>query len=241
MIRIGAAICVVLFATPARAQTHDEDVKGHAVHDNAVNYYVLFDQLEWQTGDRDGINVDNKGWIGRDKDRLWFRSELQREGGRTEDGEAHLMYGRAVARWWEVVAGIRQDVRPGPAQTWAAIGIQGLAPYWFEVEATAYVGGSGQTAVRLETEYELLLTNRLILQPLVEVNLYGKDNVEQAIGAGLSSAEAGFRVRYEVRRELAPYVGVAWNGTFGKTKDLMEATGRETGGARFVVGARLWF
>lgn len=215
------------------------DVDGHGVHDNVVNYFVLFDQFEWQRGG--GLNLDTKGWVGHDTDRLWFRSELERENGATEAAEAHLMYGRAFSRWWEVVAGIRQDFRPVSAQTWAAIGIQGLAPYWFEVEATAYVGESGKTAVRLETEYELLVTNRLILQPLVEVNLYGKADPARGIGAGLSTTEIGLRARYEFRREVAPYIGVTWNRKYGRTADYAAAAGDATSGARLVLGARVWF
>ena len=132
-------------------------------------------------------------------------------------------------------------MRPGPAQTWAAVGVQGLAPYWFNVEATAYVGAAGRTHFRFETEYELLLTNRLILQPLVEVEVYGKSDPERGIGTGLSTADAGLRLRYEVRREFAPYVGLVWSRQFFGTADLAEATGGRSGGARLAVGIRLWF
>ncbi|MFN2444358.1 MAG: copper resistance protein B [Vicinamibacterales bacterium] len=217
------------------------DVKGHAVHDKAVNYFVLFDQLEWQTGGGDaGVNWDNKGWIGRDRDRFWFRTEGESEDGDVAEAEAHLLYGRAIGRWWDFVAGVRQDFRPGPAQTWGAVGIQGLAPYWFEIEGTAYIGTGGRTHFRFEGEYEVLLTNRLILQPLVEVQIHGKSDSERGIGAGLSSADAGLRLRYELRRELAPYVGVTWNRKFFGTADYAEAAGDKTGGARLALGMRLW-
>lgn len=218
------------------------DVEGHAVHDDTVSYFVLFDQLEWQSGNGDSaVSWDNKGWVGKDRDRLWFRTEGESEGESLEHAEAHLLYGRAVARWWDLVVGLRQDVRPGPARTWASVGIQGLAPYWFEVEATAYVGTSGRTLFRFETEYEWLLTNRLVLQPLVEVDIYGKSDPERGIGAGLSSADAGLRLRYEIRRELAPYVGVLWNWKFFGTADLAEARGDDTGGAKLLLGLRMWF
>jgi copper resistance protein B len=217
------------------------DVHGHTVHDNAVHYFVLADQLEWQSVDGGGLNLDTKGWIGRDRDRLWFRAEGDREGDDIGEAEAHVLYGRQFSRWWDVVGGIRQDFEPGPAQTWAAIGVQGLAPYWFEVEATAYLGASGRTHARLEVEYELLLTNRLVLQPLVEVELFGKSDPERGIGAGLSTTEAGVRLRYEFRREFAPYVGVVWNRKYGGTADFARAAGEEDGGARFVTGLRLWF
>ena len=217
------------------------DVEGHSVHDNAVNSFVLFDQLEWQEGTGGhGVSWDTKGWIGTDRDRFWFRTEGQNEDGRLEEGEAHLLYGRAIARWWEVVAGLRQDVRPGSPQTWAAVGVQGLAPYRFEVEATAYLGASGRTHVRLETEYELLLTNRLILQPQVELDIYGKADPERGIGAGVSSLDVGLRLRYEIRREIAPYLGVVWNQKCFDTADYARQAGDATGGARLVLGARLW-
>ena len=218
------------------------DVEGHAVHDNVVNYYVLFDQLEWQRGDGgSGASWETKGWIGRDRDRFWFRTEGAGNGGRLGNSQTHLVYGRAIARWWDVVVGLRQDIRPGPAQTWAAVGVQGLAPYWFDVEATAYVGASGRTHVRFEAEYELLLTNRLVLQPLVEVEIYGKSDAEHGMGAGLSTADAGVRLRYEFRREIAPYVGVTWSRKFFETGDLAEAAGDRADGARLALGLRLWF
>lgn len=217
------------------------DVKGHAVHDNAVNSFVLLDQLEWQTGSGDAsVSWDAKGWVGQDRDRLWARTEGAGEDGRVAEAEAHLMYGRAIARWWDLVAGVRQDVRPGPARTWAAVGIQGLAPYWFEVEATGYVGEGGRTHLRLETEYDLLLTNRLILQPLVEVQVYGKADPSRDLGTGLGSTDLELRLRYEIRREFAPYVGVSWNRKYFGTADLARAAGERTSGARLALGLRLW-
>jgi copper resistance protein B len=218
------------------------DVEGHAVHDQAVNYFVLLDQFEWQAAaDGSGLNLDSKGWIGRDRDRLWLRAEGDSEEGRVGEAQAHVLYGRHFSRWWDIVGGIRQDFRPGPAQTWAAIGVQGLAPYWFEIEATAYVGASARTHVRFEVEYELLLTNRLVLQPLAEVEIFGKSDPQRGVGAGVSTTDIGFRLRYEFRREVAPYVGVAWSNKWGQTADFAEAAGEDAGGARLVTGVRLWF
>ena len=218
------------------------DVQGHAVHENAVNYLVLFDQLEWQAGEgANGISIDTRGWVGRDRDRLWFRAEGDGDDGGVGEAQTHLLYGRRFSRWWDVVAGIRQDFRPGSPQTWAAFGVQGLAPYWFEIEATAYVGASGRTHARFEVEYELLFTNRLIVQPLFEAEVFGKSDPERGIGAGLSTTDLGFRLRYEFRREFAPYLGVTWRNTWGETADFAEAAGDDPGGARFVAGLRLWF
>jgi copper resistance protein B len=218
------------------------DVRGHAVHDRSMHYFALFDQLEWQTADESsGINLDAKGWIGRDRDRLWLRAEGSGEDGRVGGAQAHLLYGRQFARWWDVVAGIRQDFRPGSAQTWAAFGVQGLLPYRFEIEATAYVGASGRTHARFEVEYELLVTNRLVLQPHVEADVFGKRDAARMVDAGLSTTDVGFRLRYELRRELAPYVGVSWHRKYGGTADFAGSSGETARGARFVAGVRAWF
>lgn len=217
------------------------DVHGHAVHDQAINYFVLFDQVEWQAGDGGGaFHAGATGWIGQDIDRVWFRAEGASDGSAFDHGEAHVLYGRAVARWWDVVAGVRHDTGPGPDRTWAAVGIQGLAPYWFEVEATAYVGSSGRTHFRVETEYDLLLTNRLVLQPVLEVDFHGKADPARGIGAGLSSTDLGLRLRYVVRREFSPYVGVTWERTFFGTADMARAAGKKTSGARVAFGVRVW-
>jgi copper resistance protein B len=218
------------------------DVQGHAVHDNSVNSFVLLDQLEWQAGDgANGVSLDARGWIGRDRDRLWFRAEGDGAGGRVEEAQMHVLYGHQISRWWDVVAGLRQDFRPGPTQSWAAFGVQGLAPYWFDIEATAYIGNSGRTHVRFEVEYELLLTNRLIAQPLFEAEIFGKSDPERGVGAGLSTTDLGIRLRYEFKREFAPYIGITWKNSWGKTADFAKAAGEDTGGARFVTGMRLWF
>ena len=225
-----------------RAAAFPQDLGGHAVHDGAVHSFFLFDQLEWQMGGgTSGLSWDTKAWIGTDLNRVWLRSEGESADGTLEDAEAHALYGRSFARWWDLVVGVRHDVRPGPSQTWAAIGIQGLAPQWFEVEATLYVGASAATLARFEAEYELLLTNRLMLQPLVEVNLFGKSMPERGIGAGLSTVEAGLRLRYEIRRELAPYVGLMWQRKFFGTADFARTAGDGIGGWRAATGLRLWF
>jgi len=214
----------------------------HTIHDDGVHYYVLFDQLEVQTGDSGTAGSwDNKGWIGKDINRFWFRTEGEAEDGGVGEAQAHALFGRAIHPWWDIVVGVRQDFSPGPQRTWAAAGIQGLAPYWFEVEATAYIGQAGRTHFRIETEYELLFTNRLILQPLVELEIYGKSDPERGIGAGLSSTEAGLRLRYEFRRELAPYVGVTWSRKFFGTADFADMAGEDRSDTNVALGMRVWF
>jgi copper resistance protein B len=224
-----------------RRAAFPDGLAGHAVHDRRITTFVLFDQLEWQGGERGGISIDNKTWVGGDINRLWLRAEGESSDGRPENAQVHAMYGRSISRWWDVVAGVRQDFRPGPPQTWVAIGVQGLAPQWFEVEATAYVGRAGRTHARVEVEYELLLTNRLVLQPLIEAELYGKSDAARGIGAGLSSIDGGLRLRYEFRREFAPYVGIVWHRAFFGSADLARAEGAAVGKTRLAVGLRTWF
>lgn len=217
------------------------DVAGHAVHDRTLHSFVLVDQLEWSGGADGSGGWDNTSWVGGDVHRLWVRTEGEVEHRTLESADLHVLYGRPFSSWWDVVGGLRQDFGPGPNRTWAAFGVQGLAPYLFEVQATAYVGAGGRTHARLEAEYELLLTNRLVLQPLVELELYGKADPERRIGAGLSTLETGLRLRYELRREFAPYVGLAWERRFGRTADYAGQDGDDIDNLRLLTGVRVWF
>jgi copper resistance protein B len=217
------------------------DVPPHRAEDNAVHAFLLADQIEWRAGrSADAAAWDARGWIGTDRTRMWLRSEGEGRRHGIEAAEAHVLYGRMIARWWDIVGGVRQDVRPGDPQTWAAIGLQGLAPYWFDVEATAYVGASGRTQVRVKSEYEVLLSNRLILQPLVEVDVNGKADAPRGLGAGLSRTTMGLRWRYEIRREVAPYAGLEWDRQWFGTADLSRRLGGHPASTRLVVGVRLW-
>ncbi|MBS4080540.1 copper resistance protein B [Pseudomonas rustica] len=215
---------------------------GHQVHDSAINSYFLADKLEWQDADvGSALAWDLSGWIGGDIDRLWLRTEGERSNGKTEDAEIQALWGHAISPWWDVVSGVRQDFKPGAPQTWAAFGLQGMALYNFEAEATAFIGESGQSAIRFEGDYDILLTNRLILQPTAELNVYGKNDPQRGIGSGLSNSEAGLRLRYEIRREFAPYIGVTWNRTYGNTADYAREEGEDRSEARLVIGVRMWF
>ena len=224
-----------------RAAAFPQALEGHAVHDTGFHSFVLFDQVEWTGSAQNGFRLKNSSWFGGDIDRLWLRVEGESSDSRLEKAQIDALWGRSFSRWWDVVLGVRQDIRPGDPQTWAAVGIQGLAPYWFELEGTAYFGGSGRTQFQLEAEYELLLTNRLLLQPLVELTIAGKADPERGIGSGLSSLESGLRMRYEIRRELAPYVGVTLERKFFGTSELARDEGERVRSARFTIGVRTWF
>ena len=215
---------------------------GHEVHDTAINSYFILEKLEWQDAD-DGsaLNWEAQGWIGGDVDRLWLRSEGERTNGKTEEAEVQALWGHSISPWWDLVGGVRQDFKPGDPQTWAAFGIQGLALYNFEAQATAYLGEGGQTAARLEGDYDILLTNKLILQPTAEFNFYGKNDPQRGVGSGLSESEVGLRLRYEVRPQFAPYVGVTWNRAYVRTADYAREEGEDNNEARLVLGVRVWF
>jgi copper resistance protein B len=234
------AILLCLVPTGAFAQVVDHG--GHIVHDRAINFQVLFDQLEWQfVHGEPGSRWDSRTWIGGDVHRLWLRTEGEAVDGILDSAEAQVLYGRSISRWWDLVGGVRFDARPAPAHTWLAVGVQGLAPQFVEVQATLFIGESGHTAARIELEHNLLLTQRLALQPLVELSLSGKDDPDRGIGAGLSTGEVGFRVRYEIKRELAPYAGVVWHRKLFGTGDFARAEGEDAGGWHIVAGLRFWF
>lgn len=218
------------------------EVVGHAAHDNTLHSFWLLDRLEtWNADAGTGVGWEASAWIGTDLDRVWLRSEGDRVGDRTGIADIEVLYGRSVSRWWDVVAGIRHEFGEGPSQTYAAIGVIGLAPYKFEIDATAYVGQSGQTAARIEAEYDTLLSNRLILQWQAEVEFHGRTDELRGIGSGLGTFEAGLRLRYEITRRFAPFVGVVWERAFGRTADFRRAALEDINDTRFVAGVRIWF
>ena len=217
----------------------------HLMHGESINSYWALDRLEAWDADEDGTGMawEAQGWVGSDLNRLWLRSEGERAGGSTESADVEVLYGRAIARWWDAVAGVRHDFAfgGGPSRTYAALGVIGLAPYKFEVSATAYLGESGQLGVGAEAEYEMLFTNRLIGQWLVEGEAWSKDDPAVGIGSGLSKVEAGFRLRYEFHRQFAPYVGVVWERAYGGTADQRRAQSGDIDDTRIVAGVRIWF
>lgn len=203
---------------------------------------VMLNRLDWRdTGDGPAFAWEGGAWYGGDDHKLWFKTEGERRDGATEAARAELLWDRIVTRWWSVQAGVRQDFGIGPPRTWAAIGVQGLSPGFFAVEATAYLGEEGRTAARVSSEYDLLLTQRLILQPRAEANLYARDDAARRIGSGLSDVQVGLRLRYEIRREFAPYVGLVWVTRLGRTADLVRAAGEDPDELQWVAGLRLWF
>ena len=212
------------------------------MHGNGAVGKLLLDQLEAVHG-RDGNAQawEVEGWYGRDEDKLWLRSEGEVSQGTVEDGDVELLWNHTISTYWGSQLGARHDLGVSSDRDWAAFGVEGLAPYWFDLEATVYVGASGRTAVRFRADYDVLFTQRLILQPELEFNASGKDDPASGVGSGLSDVQFGLRLRYEIRRELAPYVGINWVRRVGTTADYARADGQQTFDQQFVAGIRIWF
>ncbi|GHA94058.1 hypothetical protein GCM10009069_16480 [Algimonas arctica] len=204
---------------------------------------LMFDRLEWQDTGGDGTLLwDFQGWYGGDINKLYIKSEgeVSLEDDEIEDAEVQALWSRAVAPFWDVQAGIRYDLEP-KGRTHAVLGIQGLAPYWFEVDTAAFLSTDGDLSARIEAEYDLRFSQRLVLQPRIEANLSAQDIRDIGVGAGLSSIEPGVRLRYEIRRTFAPYIGVEWQKQFGNTADFTRADGGDADNIVGVIGLRTWF
>lgn len=227
------------YELPPMSPAHMADMM--QMYDKALRGMWLFDRLERRRGTGgDGSTAwSAEGWWGGDVDRLWLKTEGERSGDGTHDARAELLWGHAASTFWDWQLGVRHDFGQGPSRQWVAAGVQGLAPYWFELAATLYAGPQGRTAARFEASYELRFTQRLILSPELELNLYGKDDPRRGIRAGLSEAEAGLRLRYEFSRRFAPYIGIEQTRRFGRFDDVRRhEPARETA---WVAGLRFWF
>ena len=226
---------------PALMAAAREDLR--AENGEFRSWWVMADQ--WETRIRDGEEEylwDAQGWYGGDFNKLWVKTEGEGGFGESpEEVELQALWSRAILPWWDFQAGVRHDFRPGPERTHLVVGLQGLMPYQFEVDAAAFLSEDGDLSARLEAEYDQRITQRLILQPRLEFELAGQDVPELGIGSGLSSGELGLRLRYEFAREFAPYVGVEYERYFGDTADFARAAGEERSGWSFLLGLRIWF
>lgn len=206
-------------------------------------YRVMVDQLEARIHDgRDGYLWDAQGWYGGDIDKLWIKTEGKgRFGENTEDAELQALWSRAITPWFDFQAGLRYDFRPDPERGYLVVGVQGLAPYFFEIDAAAFLSDEGDVSARFEAEYDLLITQRLVLQPRAEVSLAVQEVRELGIGSGVNDVELGLRLRYEFAPEFAPYVGVGWERKLGETADFARDEGEDVDSFALVAGVRLWF
>jgi copper resistance protein B len=208
-------------------------------------WHVLFDQLEGRTNGSDTeMRWEGEGWVGTDYNRLWFKSEgFVNEQDQVEDGIQEVLYDRPIPflRYFDWQAGLRYDWDSAPGRLWGAFGVEGLAPGFFDVEATLYVRDAGHFAGRVNGSYNLLLTNRLIAQPEIELNFYSKKDPARALGSGLAEMDTGLRLRYEFSRKFAPYIGVVYDGKFGDTATFARHEGGIVNDVRFVFGIRVWY
>ena len=230
-----------VFGTEPMAEAREEL---RETHGDMRAYRVGIDQLEVVLRDgRDGYAwEDLHFWYGGDINRLWIKSEGEGEfGGPVERAEIQALWSRAISPFFDLQAGVRYDIRPNPERAYLVLGLQGLAPYWFEVDGAVFVSHRGDITARFEGEYDQRITQRLILQPRVELDFSLQDVPELGIGSGLSSAEAGLRLRYEIVPEFAPYVGVQYERAFGGTARFSRAAGEDVGGWSLVMGVRAWF
>lgn len=210
--------------------------------DNVVTSHLLFDKLgvAYDRNEQTSLQWDGQFWIGRDLNKLWIKSEGDRLNGST-DAKIEAFWSHTISPFWDLQLGARRDFGAGPKRNWAAFGVQGVAPYGIETEITGYVGGSGRTALALKAEYDLLLTQRLIFTPEIEASLHGKNDEARGVGSGLSDASLSLRLRYEVTREFAPYVGVSFGRKFGKTASYASEAGESRSERAILAGVRIWF
>ncbi len=225
-------ICLALTTTSVLA----------AAEDDPVLYMLKADQLEARDAD-DGTVTAWEGhlWVGKDLNKLWIKTEGERSSEGTESAEFQFLYSRAIDTNWDLQLGLRHDAKPEPERNWAVFGFYGVSPYWFEIDSALFIEEDGQTNLRFAAEYEFMLTQKWVLSPEVEVNWFSEDDDELGIGSGLADIEAGLRLRYEITRQFAPYVGVNYERLLGDTEDIAKAAGEDTSETQLVAGLRFWF
>lgn len=232
----GMMAAILGLARPAAGQFMDKQ----------ITVFTRADQLEYSTtGSGRPIQWDAAGWVGTGYSRLWIKTEGDWETvGGTRQFDLRAEYSRLISPFWELQGGIRLEQRRWSTRTDTRasldVGLLGLAPYWFEVEPELFIAQDGQVSTRLTVEYDLLLTQRLILQPRFETYAAFSENPTFGIGAGLNYVESGARLRYEIRREVAPYAGLAWIRRLGGTARLARNDGGPVSDLALVFGVRVW-
>ena len=228
------------FGGSAMAQARREMI---AMHGAVSAHRVLVDRLEARVQDgEDGYLVDAQAWYGGDLDKLWLKAEGEGAfGGDFEGLEIQALWSHAIGPWFDLQSGVRYDIRDGSDRAHLVLGAQGLAPYWIEVEASAFLSDKGDLTAKIEAEHDARITQKLILQPRAEIGLSAQDVPDDLVGAGVSSASIGFRLRYEITPLFAPYVGAEYESSFGETRDRRRAANQDVGGVSFVLGIRTWF
>jgi copper resistance protein B len=212
-----------------------------AAEDDPLLTMVKIDQFEVRDAN-EGSVVAWEGfvWVGKDLNKLWIKTEGEKTSDETEGAEIQLLYSRAIDNNWDIQLGFKHDAYPDPTRDWLAIGFSGIAPYWFEIDSALFIGEE-VNSLRFQAEYEFMLTQRWVLVPEVELNWFSDDDIEIGIGKGFANIEAGLRLRYEIDRQLAPYIGINYESLLGDTKDLASAANAETDDSQLVLGLGFWF
>lgn len=212
-------------------------------HGGGTFHQILFNLAEYQAHrGSDGYRWSGEAWLGSDLDRVVIKTEGEGAfGGGIDGADVQALYSRAVAPYWNVQAGIRQSFLHGPDRPYAVLSVAGVAPYWFELEGSLFLSSKGDLLARAEAYYDQRITQKLILQPRAELNFAAQHISENRIGSGLSDVELGLRLRYELKREFAPYVGISWDRRVGDTARLTRMAGEPASGTSFVAGVRFWF
>ena len=242
---LGILVALAVLLPPASVSAQQDDWPS-PIHDDQLFWFLIFEQLEvTSVSGSEPVVWDVQGWVGGDYNRFWMKSDGEaptRGGG--GDFEMQALYGRLIAPFWDLQVGVRYDRQlrgDGRSRVHLVLGVQGLAPYWFEVEPAVFVSQDGDVSARLTASYDMLLTQRLILQPEVEINLAAQTVEEWGVGSGLTDLSAELRLRYEFRREFAPYVGISWFERFGRTADLARSAGERLVELAVLGGFRIWF
>ncbi|HEY3486659.1 MAG TPA: copper resistance protein B [Gammaproteobacteria bacterium] len=202
------------------------------MEDDPLLFMFSINELERHDADGNPLSWNAEAWLGKDLNKFRLKTEGERINDKTESAEVQALYSHAIAPYWDLQLGARNELHPDTGHEWAVIGLQGLAPYWFEINAALFIGEDNRTALRFEAEYEILFTQKLILSPEIELNFYSKDDPELGIGSGLSEIDASLRLRYEIRRELAPYIGINWARVYEMAGDTEDS--------KFVLGFKMW-
>lgn len=240
---------LVLIALALSAPTYAGDrmeAARHAVHHHhgGTSYgMIMAERLEVQSlGGDPALVWDIEAFYGGDRDKLKFKSEgaYNFDADAFDEAELQFLLTRAIGPFMDVQFGLRQDLGDGPALTHLAIGLEGLLPHFIETDSTLFLSDDADLTASLEFEYELLFTQRLVLAPRIEVGLSAQPIPERHTGAGLTHAAVGARLRYEFKREIAPYVGIEWNRAVGETADFVRAEGEQAGTVSVLFGLRLW-
>jgi copper resistance protein B len=243
---LRALIVMATLLPPATHAQEGTPAEPHAMHKHGETLItkLMLDRLELRNSQPDRTTYwEAQAWTGGDLHKLWLKTEGTASQGKTRDAGIEALYSRAVAPYWDLQAGVRHDLQVNglPSRDWLVIGLKGLAPYKFDIDASGYIGDNGRSAARMKAEYNLLLTQRLVLMPEFEANLYGKKDAERELGSGLSSLEVGLRLRYDLRRKFSPYVGVIWTRLFGDTADYARQNGETVRDTQWVAGLRAWW